>query len=142
MIPDADQYDRVAERQLELDLDHIGEKRALVAEARATFGIAAARRLWGALGLPEVSERRLPRGNERARRAFDSFLRACTVPDCGAEIRSKDLHQRYERWAHAAGEMRLSAMHFGKLAHRHGISSRKSGTTIYLGIALRTERSR
>ena len=38
--------------QLQLDFDAIDSKRALVTEARAVFGISAARRLWVDLGLP------------------------------------------------------------------------------------------
>lgn len=135
--------DAISERaQLELDLDGLDKKRALVAEARVTFGIAVARRLWVELGLPQVPGREGPRGSDLARRAFDRFLQECTVTNIAAEVRSRDLYRRYELWARAAGAQPLSAMHFGKLAHRSGILSRKSYTTIYLGIALRPERSR
>ena len=132
----------LSEAQLGLDFDAIDKKRALVTEARVTFGVAAARQLWIALGLPQISKRERSQGRDLALQAFDRFLRECTVSDDAAEVRSKDLHQRYMLWARSAGAPPLTATFFGKLAGRCGIPCRKSGTTIYIGLALRPGRGR
>ena len=75
------QDDRQVGCQLELDLDHIDKKRALVAEARATFGIAAARRLWVDLGLPDVTHGRRRDGNAQMIGHFRQFLAECVIED-------------------------------------------------------------
>lgn len=130
---------RSAPVQLQLDFDAIDSKRALVTEARAVFGVSAARRLWADLGLPVTGPpRSKPTGSDRFAKAFDRFLAECTEPDDASEVRSGDLYRRYHQWAAAVGGAPpMTLVHFGKLARSRDIPRRKSHTTIYQGLSLR-----
>ncbi|CAM5538190.1 hypothetical protein ATER59S_04280 [Aquamicrobium terrae] len=123
--------------QFELDLDMVGRKLALVAEAKSLFGTRAARKLWRDLGLPDVQHDQRRTGSSVMLGHFQRFLSACTIADTSAEITARDLRSRYDRWRVSAGAPELSSVWFGRLARDCGLDRRKSGSIIYIGVGLR-----
>ncbi len=121
--------------QLEFDFTLVERKRALVEEARHTFGVGAARRLWRQLGLPEVS-RKPPRHDELKLGRFRQFLADCTNFNPTAEVPASLLFESYQQWALSTRMPSISRSMFGRLAGACGIPRRKCYSTVYLGIEL------
>lgn len=128
-------------RQLSLDLDQVEKGLRMVVEAKDALGENAARSMWRALGLPQIRNSTSPAirdetSREAIKERFRSFLEAHVKLRPNSEVRAKDLYERYESWVSDGHGPPLSRSHFGKLMRECNVLCRKSGSTVYVGLAL------
>lgn len=115
---------------------HTKQKIDIVTEARRTHGKSYAAALWRSLGLPTVEETvSRPEQTGMMKHIFD-FLEECTVEDPRSELRSDALHRKYQQWAASNGAPYIVSVSFGKYLVKAGLSRRRSGGSVYLGIRI------
>lgn len=113
-------------------------KLQLVREARAIFGVSAARLLWAELGLPDlpVDPDPMPKPPSSNAEILQRFLADAVAPKRGSRVGAMALHQAFEAWAVANGEAPWTIKRFALEMKALGYRSLVSNTRWWLEIAL------
>jgi len=129
------------------DFDQRRQQLQLVREARIAFGLAAARRMWRLVGLPDLEAEPEQLRGESGKDAFGpwGFRRwleeRADMSDSEARTPTTTLLADFQRWEALPLSLRnaMTATMFGRLLNDHGFSSFKDvrGCKVRRGIALR-----
>ncbi|NSY12467.1 phage antirepressor [Agrobacterium vitis] len=125
----------------QIDWEIAREQLAMVREARLAHGKAAAAALWRDLGLPmpkdDAPEKESRQAEGLMKYVYD-FIDECMVFDQVAEVTATEVYARYQQWSATNNAPYIMNMSFGKFLVRAGITRRKSNTTKYVGVRLKS----
>ena len=113
---------------------------SVIREARQVFGRAAAQRLWGRLGLPEVVDRPGPTSLYAVPQTIADWMQQCTTIDMAAHETAAALYASYGAWCDDMNETPESQTRFGITLERMGYVRRanRTGRIERIGLKLLT----
>ena len=93
---------------------------SVIREARQVFGRAAAQRLWGRLGLPEVVDRPGPAALYAVPQTIADWMQQCTRIDMAAHETAAALYASYRAWCDDMNATAETQTRFGMTLERMG----------------------